>query len=478
MEKSEKSRKPHCSNKPVSCYQCAFGPCQITQDNRPFLLQLKHREKTKPICGDTIDTILARNLLSLLIKGTVSTAIYAKYIAELLLADQSLIKNEIKVQQIIKRFNEVPLDKKELISKALYDIENSGRNPMSFISNYFPELIFKDLTELNMVPHSTSSEILSATHLLNMGISSNPEDFLRQGFRLGLANLGTMIIASEFKDTILSSFKLSKSGSEILGKEAVSTMPFSAGFSFQKCLDILNRLNSTDPLKPLLDWLVSCDIRGFALLIGCTKLNDTYIQIIKELLKKNILILMAGCNSYSYNELDSGESRFSESRFNESRFNESRFIETEFLNSDATIKYAGRELGNVLCNLSKVTHIERALPPIWHFGGMIDFANILNFLFAISTRLQIKLKDIPITAIVNELGIEKPSAIGFGILSLGIPVHFGFNESIINSNLVASILSQKTAELFDGRIILETDPTQAVKLLIGSIDEKRMELNI
>ncbi|MDI6735912.1 MAG: hypothetical protein QME42_06935 [bacterium] len=471
-----KSGKSHCLSKSVSCYQCAWGPCQITHDNRSFLSPLKHREKTKPICGDTIDTILARNLLSLLIKGTVSTAICAKYIAGLLLANSSLIKNEIKLQQITKRFGEI--DKKELILKALYDIENSGYNPMSFISNYFPELIRQDLMGINMVPHSTSSEILSATHLLTMCISSNPEDFLRQGFRLGLANLGTMIIASELKDTLLPPSRLSKSGSGISGNEAVRPIPFSAGFSFQKCLDILNRLNSTDPLKPLLDWLVSCEIRGFALLIGCTKLNETYISIIKELLKKNILILTAGCNSYSCNELEFGESKFGESRFSESRFIETKFIETEFFNSDATIKYAGRELGNVLCNLSKVTNIERALPPIWHFGSMIDFAQILNFLFAISTRLQIRLKDIPIVAIVNELGIEMPSATGFGILSLGIPVHFGFNESIINSDLITTILVQKTTELFDGRIILETDPTQAAKLLIGSIDEKRMGLNI
>ncbi|MFH1562722.1 MAG: hypothetical protein ABIF11_04795 [Nitrospirota bacterium] len=581
------------------CTQCSMGPCHVWRDDLPLHLKLLHRKKTKGSCGDTLNTILAKNILSSLIKGTVSTSIYAKHIASFLLDNstrQASIKNEGKLEQIAKKLD-IIVDKKEIAQKALCDIENSEHNPMTFISKYFPKLIMQNLTEINILPHSTSSEILSATHLLTMGTSSNPEDFLMQSFRLGLANLGTMIIASELQDAILPPAKLftSKAGLGILDKDSVNIMllghlpllgdriielskseeilnivktqearginvfgmgcvgnellgrhglcfggsadqqefaintglvevvaadfgcvyphleemvkglpcssfhtkfirydqtkdidnmakeivdtaiknftnrkkfckvtkppitftkqSFSAGFSFDECLGILTRLNPKDPLKPLLDWLVSNEIRGFALLIGCTKLNDAYIQIIKELLKKNILILTVGCSSYSC-------------------------LEAGFLDANAIMEYTGRELGNVLCKLAKTTNIERALPSVWHFGSMIDFAHILNLLFAISTRLQIKLKDIPIVAIVNELGIEMPSAIGFGILSLGIPVHFGFNESIIRNDLITKILTEKVSELFEGRIILETDPSQAAKLLIGSIDEKRMGLNI
>lgn len=48
----------------------------------------------------------------------------------------------------------------------------------------------------------------------------------------------------------------------------------------------------------------------------------------------------------------------------------------------------------------------------------------------------------------------------------------------MNSNLITELLTKKTSELFEGRIILETEPLQVTKLLIGSIDEKRIGLNI
>ncbi|MEW6096099.1 MAG: hypothetical protein AB1567_06200 [bacterium] len=573
------------------CYQCSMGPCQITHDDIPLHLKLIHRQRTKGICGDTLNTIIAKNLLSLLIKGVASTLIHAKYIASFLLDSSSKIKNEGKIQQIAQRFN-ITLDKKEIALKALNDIENPTQNsssPMNFLSKYLPEKVLQALVEMNIVPNSATTEILSANHLCTMGVSSNVEDFLMQSFRLGLADLGAMIIASELQDTLLLPAQLVASktglgvleetkvnillighipllgdriiqlstsdeiidrvknqgarginvfgigcvGNELLGrcgiyciggayqqefalstglvevavadfgcvypnlqeiadsfhtkfintqgikdidnkamevvdiaiknftrrKETTSLasskkpITFSAGFSFEEVIDILAKLNSNDPLKPFLDWLVSDEIHGLALLIGCTKLESAYLQIIKELLKKNILILGAGCSIYSC-------------------------IEAELLNANAAVECTGRELGNVLCSLAKISKVEKALPPIWHFGSIINFAHILKLIFAISTRLDIRLKDIPIVAIVNELGIERPTSIGFGLLTLGIPIHFGLNKSILNTNLIANVLTKKTLELFEGSVILETDPLQAAKLLIGCIDEKRIGLNI
>lgn len=591
----------------TDCYQCSMGPCQIVHDALPLALKLIHRQKTKGICGDTLNTIIAKNLLSSLIKGTTATLIQAKYITSFLLDTSSRIKNERKLEQIAEKFN-ITLDKKEvtvfsnspllhleqlqeeIALKALNDIENSTSNsPMSFISKYLPKRELQSLVEINILPNSASSEILSANHLCTMGVNSNPEEFLIQGFRLGLTNLGAMIMTSEFQDIFLLPSQLVTSkvglgvleeakvniilightpllgdkiiqlsrtnemignahaqgareinvvgigcvGNKLLGRGGITSIggiyqqelaictgivetvvadfgcvypnlqeiaslfhtkfiniqgvkdidnkaleivdtsiknftnrkkttyldsskkpiTFSAGFSFEGLVDILTKLNSNDPIKPLLDWLVSDEIHGFALLIGCSELNEDYLQMIKELLKKNILILGVGCSIYSC-------------------------IKAGLLNANAVVEYTGRELGNVLCSLARIANVEKSLPPIWHFGGIIDFSHILNLIFAISTRLDIRLRDIPIVALVHEFGIEKPTTIGFGILSLGIPVHFGFNQSIMNSNLITELLTKKTSELFEGRIILETEPLQVTKLLIGSIDEKRIGLNI
>ncbi|MEW6620158.1 MAG: hypothetical protein AB1422_12625 [bacterium] len=573
----------------VCCNQCAMGPCQLSHSQLPLHLKLIHKQKLTGICGDTLDTIIAKNLLSSIIKGTTSSIIYAKQIAFSLLDTSCRIKNEGKLQQIAKRLD-ILLDKKEVALKALADIENPIQNsPVStrFVYNYLPKRVRLDLIEKNIFPNSATSEILQGNHLCSLGVTSNEEDFLIQGFKIGLTNLLTMIIASELQDTLLLPHQLVETktgmeileqpqvniilighfplsgdkivqlanseemitkahhqgatginilglgciGNEILGRgnihwlggadlqelavgtglvemvmadegcvypalkqmvnsfhtqfintqeindikavEIIETaisnfanrkktisidspkklMSFSAGFSFEGLVDILSKLNSIDPFKPLLHWLVSGEIQGFALLIGCPKLNETHLQIVKELLKKNILILGTGCSIYSC-------------------------ISAGLMNTTAVVEYAGQKLGNILCSLARQSNIEKALPPIWHFGSMIDFAHILNLLFAIATRLDMQLKDLPIVAIVNELGIEKPTAMGFGLLSLGIPVHFGLNQTILSSPLIGNILAKKVIELFEGRIILETDPSQAAKLLIGSIDEKRIGLNI
>jgi len=568
-----------------------MGPCQITHDALPFYLKLIHRQKTKGICGDTLNTIIAKNLLSSVIKGTTATIIHAKYIASFLLDSSYMIKNERKLQQIAEKFD-IPLDKKEIALRVFNDIENPTEicfSPMNFLCRYLPEKVCQDLVRINIIPNSVSSEILSANYLCTMGVSSKIDEYLTQVFRLGLANLGAIIITSELQDILLLPSKLviSKTGLETLeeakvnillighipllgariiqlstsdemickaknqgatginivgigcvGNEltgrygspciggasqqefALSTglvevvvadsgcvypslqeivesfhtkfirtqgikdidtkaievvetaienftrrkkpislysskkpIAFSTGFSFEECINILTKLNSNDPLKPLLDWLSSGEIQGFALLIGCTKLESAYLQMIKELLKRNILILGAGCSIYSY-------------------------VEAGLLNADAAVEYTGRELGNVLCSLSKIANVEKALPPIWYFGSIINFGEILKLIFAISARLEIRLKDLPIVAIVNELGVEKPTSIGFGLLTLGIPVHFGLNKSNFGNDLIAKVLNKKTTELFESSIILEPDPLQSVNLLIDCINEKRIELNI
>jgi len=561
----------------TSCSQCALGSCQIYHQNLPFHLKLIHRKKLKGICGDTLNIIIARNLLSSVIKGTSATLMQAKYIASFLLDTSERIKNERKLEQVCRKF-EIGLDKKELALKALSDIENSTSAKMSFLPAYLPTKVREELVKINILPNSASSELLLANHLCTMGVSSNLDDFLIQSFRMGLVNLGAMIIASELQDILVLPSRLgtSKAGLEVLDEAFVNIVfighlpllgdkiielatsdeminkaknqgarginvlgigcvgnefltryglwwigaayeqefaletglvevvvadfgcvyphlqqiansfhtqfintqgidnngleivdraiknfshrkktttssqkpiPFSAGFSFEEIVDILAKLNSNDPLKPFLDWFVSGEIHGLALLIGCPKLDSNYLQIIKELLKKNILILGVGCSIYSC-------------------------IEAGFLSDKAAVECSGREVGNVLCSLAKITNIEKSLPPIWHFGSLVNFVHILKFIFAISTRLDIKLKDIPIVALINALGVEKPTSIGFGILTLGIPVYFGVNQSL------AQILTKKTSELFEGKIILETDPLQAAKLLLGSIDEKRLGLNI
>lgn len=72
-----------------------------------------------------------------------------------------------------------------------------------------------------------------------------------------------------------------------------------AGFSVETCLSVLSKINPEDPLKPLIDNIVSGNIYGAVLLAGCTSPKITadasHVTIAKKLLKENVLIIATGC---------------------------------------------------------------------------------------------------------------------------------------------------------------------------------------
>ncbi|HEY9246166.1 MAG TPA: hypothetical protein VIO11_04890, partial [Candidatus Methanoperedens sp.] len=54
----------------VCCRQCAMGPCRIRLDDLPMLHRLTTPALDKGTCGASADTIVARNLLMMVARGT------------------------------------------------------------------------------------------------------------------------------------------------------------------------------------------------------------------------------------------------------------------------------------------------------------------------------------------------------------------------------------------------------------------------
>jgi carbon-monoxide dehydrogenase catalytic subunit len=228
------------------------------------------------------------------------------------------------------------------------------------------------------------------------------------------------------------------------------------GFSAEICLDILSRLNPDDPLKPLIDNIISGDIYGIVLFAGCLNPRvtayESHATIAKELMKRNVLIIATGCAAEAC-------------------------AKAGLLVPEAS-NYVGKNLKNVLNIFGKVAGLEKSLPPILFFGSCVDNSRAITLVTAIAEKLGVSIKDLPIATSVAEGMTEKAMAIGIGAVGLGITVHVGVPLPTIGSPNVTALLTQKSEELFDGRFIVETDPIKASQQLLEHISKARTTLGL
>ena len=260
--------------------------------------------------------------------------------------------------------------------------------------------------------------------------------------------------ARRILNTAIQNFQ--KRGKEIFlpEKEAVELM---AGFSVEVCMDVLSKINSEDPLKPLIDNIASGNIYGAVLLAGCTSPKITadasHVTIAKELLKQNVLIIATGCAAQAC-------------------------ARAGLLSPAATEQYAGDRLKGVLWLLGKTAGLDTPLPPVWHFGSCVDNSRVIILVAALADKLGVRVKDLPIAASAAEWITEKAVAIGTGSVALGVTVHLGVTPPVIGSPEVLSLLTRKSEELFGGKFIVEIDPTKASELLYEHIKEARKKLGL
>jgi carbon-monoxide dehydrogenase catalytic subunit len=229
-----------------------------------------------------------------------------------------------------------------------------------------------------------------------------------------------------------------------------------AGFSVETCLNMLSIINPQDPLKPLIDNIISGNIYGIVLLAGCTSprviADASHVTIAKNLMKQNVLVVATGCAAQAC-------------------------ARAGLLSPEAS-QYAGDKLEDVLALLGETAGLGKPLPPVWHFGSCVDNGRVIILISAIAEKLGIPIKDLPIAASAAEWVAEKATSIGTGALTLGVTVHLGIIPPILGSPEVTTLLTQKSEELFGGKFIVEAHPEKASNLILEHIAEARRKLGL
>ncbi len=201
--------------------------------------------------------------------------------------------------------------------------------------------------------------------------------------------------------------------------------------------------------KPLLDLVVSGKIKGVAGVVGCSNLTALghdvcTVELTKELIKRDVLVLSAGCSSGG--------------------------IENCGLMVPEAAELAGDGLKEVCKTLG--------IPPVLNFGPCLAIGRLEMVATALAKELDIDLPRLPLVLSAPQWLEEQALADGMFGAALGLPLHLGQQPFIAGSDLTVKVLTEDLKNITGGQVIVELDPVKAADILERIIEEKRAGLNI
>lgn len=185
----------------MCCKICGMGPCRLT------------KEGDTGVCGATIDTIQARNLIRAIAAGSAAHSDHGRDMAFTLKAVANGEAEGYRIRDVAKL---------RLVARK-YDIEIEGRPPEEianeladlYISQYgqqkgevvlvnrAPEKRLKLWRDLGVVPRGIDREVVEALHRTHIGDDQDPEHILNHAVRTALADgWGGSMMATDISDIL------------------------------------------------------------------------------------------------------------------------------------------------------------------------------------------------------------------------------------------------------------------------------------
>ena len=201
--------------------------------------------------------------------------------------------------------------------------------------------------------------------------------------------------------------------------------------------------------KPLIDLIVSGDIKGIAGVVGCSNLtaggHDVLsVELTKELIAKDILVLTAGCSSGG--------------------------IENCGLMTPEAAKYAGPKLRAVCEKLN--------IPPVLNFGPCLAIGRLEIVATELAEAIGVDIPQLPLVLSAAQWLEEQALADGCFGLALGLPLHLGLPPFVTGSELAVKLLTEDMENLTGGQVIINPDAKESADILDKIIEERRAGLNI
>ena len=201
--------------------------------------------------------------------------------------------------------------------------------------------------------------------------------------------------------------------------------------------------------KPLIDLIVAGEIKGIAGVVGCSNLtaggHDVLsVELTKELIAKDILVLTAGCSSGG--------------------------IENCGLMTPEAAKLAGPKLRAVCEKLN--------IPPVLNLGPCLAIGRLEIVATELAEAIGVDIPQLPLVLSAAQWLEEQALADGCFGLALGLPLHLGLPPFVTGSKIVTKVLTEDMKELTGGQVIINADAKESADILEKIIEERRSALNI
>ena len=221
------------------------------------------------------------------------------------------------------------------------------------------------------------------------------------------------------------------------------------GFSFEYIKYMLGGA-FRGSFTPLNENIINGRIRGVAGVVGCTnprsKQDASHIELVKELIKNDILVLQTGCSQMA--------------------------LAKAGLTGPGAAALAGPGLAEVCETVG--------MPPVLGMGACVDNSRIL---IAASEMVRIgglgdSLADLPVAGCAPEWMSEKAIAIGQYFVASGVYVVFGHTFPMPKGTKFEKHLFDDLEKLGFGKWAFASDPKEMARLMIAHIEKKRKILGI
>jgi carbon-monoxide dehydrogenase catalytic subunit len=202
-----------------------------------------------------------------------------------------------------------------------------------------------------------------------------------------------------------------------------------AGFTTESVLEALG-----GTLEPLISLIANGSIKGVTAIVGCNTVREGQSglptsTLAEELIKKDILIISAGCTSNP--------------------------LENAGLMMPEACERAGPKLRDVCASLN--------IPPCLSYGGCNDIGKIIGTVRALARALKVDIPQLPVAVSAPEFMEPKAVADAFSAVALGLMIHLAPLPPVLGSSMITKLLTKDVENLTGGKVYVELDPVKAAK---------------
>ncbi|MFQ6062353.1 MAG: carbon monoxide dehydrogenase, partial [Methanosarcinales archaeon] len=202
-------------------------------------------------------------------------------------------------------------------------------------------------------------------------------------------------------------------------------------------------------LDPLLEVIKNGTIKGVVALVSCTTLKnggqDTItLEVAKELIKRDIMVLSAGCGNAA--------------------------VQVGGLGSLEAQELAGDGLKAVCKQLN--------IPPVLSFGTCTDTGRISMLVTAVANALGVDPSDLPVAVTAPQYMEQKATIDAIFALAYGLYTHVSPVPPVTGAPELVKLLTEDIEGITGGKLSVETDPIKAVDGIEAHIMAKRKKLGI